>query len=55
MDDNGLLSTLTVRKYIKLSYSRGEGVKMEIEQQFTPIIIGYYPFRAKAQVLRLVC
>ena len=28
---------------------------MEAENPTVPIIIGYYPFRAKAQVLRLVC
>lgn len=28
---------------------------MEAEQSSTPVIIGYYPFRAKAQVLRLLC
>ena len=28
---------------------------METETCVTPLIIGYYPFRAKAQVLRLVC
>jgi glutathione S-transferase len=28
---------------------------MDIEQCTIPVVIGYYPFRAKAQVLRLVC
>lgn len=28
---------------------------MEIEIEHAPLIIGYYPFRAKAQVLRLLC
>jgi hypothetical protein len=29
--------------------------QMDVEQTSTPVIIGYYPFRAKAQVLRLLC
>lgn len=28
---------------------------MEIEIEHSPLIIGYYPFRAKAQILRLLC
>ncbi len=28
---------------------------MDVEQDSTTLLIGYYPFRAKAQVLRLVC
>ena len=28
---------------------------MQVEYTKTPVTIGYYPFRAKAQVLRLVC
>ena len=28
---------------------------MELDQEHTPIVIGYYPFRVKAQVIRLIC
>lgn len=30
-------------------------MEMEIERQHSALIIGYYPFRAKAQILRLLC
>jgi len=29
--------------------------QMDVEPAHTPVVIGYYPFRAKAQVLRLLC
>jgi len=28
---------------------------MEVEEHTVPLIIGYYPFRAKAQIIRLLC
>jgi glutathione S-transferase len=28
---------------------------MEVEEGIVPLIIGYYPFRAKAQIIRLLC